>query len=373
VHDSLNRPLVGARVFAAIGPFGQTGNPNAMSFSNLSSFTTTTDLNGNYSLPKLPPSILYTVTASFANYINQTVSNVTVASSSTPTSLSFTLNQSSGASARPPVVTGFTAIAITSPSSPTRAAGGSLSAQTLNAIRRFILDQKGLSRHRAVDPQRLTLKQTITRATPAGAVIEADLFWDYAAIDNLFGYDILQATSLNPPNFISIALLRDPLGDRFSDVDLGLMPDTTYYYSVARLDTINFPSGNTTQGEGDPVSAVAVQPLNLIALTAPNSGATVNSTPTLSWTAVNRASLYQILVYDRFPTLQSDTDPNGVRPIWPADPSNPGASLVHAPATSQVYQGPALVSGHTYYWAVLAQDSTGSAFVVSPLQTFVAQ
>src|SRR5207249_3147491 len=150
------------------------------------------------------------------------------------------------------------------------------------------------------------------------------------------------------------ALLRDPLADRFSDVDLILTPDNSYYYSVARLDTINFPNNNG--GDGPPSDVRVVRPLSPISLASPNTGTVVTNPPTLSWTQVPRATLYQILVYDRFPDLQSDTDPNGVRPIWPQDPRNPGSSLVHDPNTSQVYQGPALVSGHTYYWAVLAQD-----------------
>jgi len=168
--------------------------------------------------------------------------------------------------------------------------------------------------------------------------------------------------------------VRDPLADRFSDVDLGLTPDITYYYSIARLDTINFTSGNTNAGEGPPSDTVAVDPLGPISLVSPASGARVSSgTPTLTWTAVNRAAMYQILVYDRFPDLQSDTDTvNGVQPIWPVDPHAPGASSVAAPAVSQTYQGPVLVSGHTYYWAVLAQDSVGSAFSVSPIQSFIA-
>ena len=67
-----------------------------------------------------------------------------------------------------------------------------------------------------------------------------------------------------------------------------------------------------------------------------------------------------MLVYDQFPTLQADTDPNGVPVLWSADFSG----------ISGTYAGPALISGHTYYWAVLAQDDVASAFSVSPLQTF---
>jgi hypothetical protein len=372
VTDTSGHVLRGARVFASIGPF--TGTGGGQFFSNLSSIGTTTDQNGTYTLAQLPPGSNYTVTASFAGFLNQTFSNISVnAPPAAVTVQPFQLATSSS-SPTPPIVTGLSALAVTSPAVPTRSAGGTSSSRGLNAIKAWIFAKKGLSRHHAAASKSVTLKKKPTRDTPAGSIIEADLFWDYENINNLFGYEVAQATNLNPPNFISIALIRDPLADRFSDVDLGLTPDITYYYSIARLDTINFPSGNINAGEGPPTDAVAIQPLGPINLVSPASGAvTATKTPLLTWTAVNRATLYQVLVYDRFPDLQSDTDTvNGVQPIWPVDPRVPNPSQVMAPATSQTYQGPALVSGHTYFWAVLAQDDAGSAFSVSPIQSFVA-
>ena len=89
---------------------------------------------------------------------------------------------------------------------------------------------------------------------------------------------------------------------------------------------------------------------------------------------MGRAALYQILVYDRFPNYPSETSEEGVRPIWPADIQNPGSSLIQdGNRTSQIYEGPTLIPGHTYYWAVLASDDVGSAFTISPIQAFIAQ
>jgi len=372
VTDTSGHVLRGARVFASVGPF--TGTGGGQFFSNLSSIGTTTDQNGTYTLAHLPPETNYTLTASFAGFVNQTFSNIAVNPPPAAATVQPFQLAASSSSPTPPMVTGLSALAVTTPTVPTRAAGGTSVSGGLNALKAWIFAKKGLSRHRAAASSSITLKTKPTRATPAGSIIEADLFWDYVNINNLFGYEVAQATNLNPPNFISIALVRDPLADRFSDVDLGLTPDITYYYSIARLDTINFTSGNTNAGEGPPSDTVAVDPLGPISLVSPASGARVSSgTPTLTWTAVNRAAMYQILVYDRFPDLQSDTDTvNGVQPIWPVDPHAPGASSVAAPAVSQTYQGPVLVSGHTYYWAVLAQDSVGSAFSVSPIQSFIA-
>ncbi len=371
VTDTSGHVLRGARVFAGIGPF--TGTGGGQFFNNLSSIGTSTDQNGHFTLAQLPPGSTYTVTASFAGFVNQSFSNISVHSPPAAATIQSFQLATSSSSPTPPTVTGMSALAITTPTVPTRSVGTTIDGRAVNAIKAWIYARKGLRQRHTAPASRITLKRQATRATPSGTIVEADLFWDYVNINNLFGYEVAQATNLSPPNFVSIALVRDPLADRFSDVDLGLTPDVTYYYSVARLDTINFPNGNTSAGESAPGDTVAIDPLGPIRLTAPQSGSVTVAAPTFSWTAVNRADKYQVLVYDRFPDLQSDTDTvNGVQPIWPQDAHNPGSSLVTAPALTQVYQGPALVSGHTYYWAVLAQDSVGSAFSVSPIQSFVA-
>lgn len=366
IRDNAGNPVQGARVFAAAPDPAQ-----AARFTSLGSFMAVTAADGSFIIPKLPPLNAgtnptgYVVTASFAGYTNQSAS--VQVNPKAVTNIALTLTASStGASLQ--TVQNFSALSITTPTTFTRAPGGSSADRALNALRHFILEKRGLLRHHAADPTRITRRGRVIRSTPSGSVIESDLFWDYTPLDNLLGYDVLRSAN-DASHFASIALLRDPLADRFADIDPALTPDTTYYYSVARLDTVNFPKNGD---EGPPATPVAVDPLQPLALSSPNNAATAGNPPTFSWTSVNRAALYQILVYDRFPDYQSDTDPNGVRPIWPADPQNPGASLVSAPATSQTYQGPALTSGHTYYWAVLAQDDVGSAYSVSPVRSFIA-
>ena len=161
--------------------------------------------------------------------------------------------------------------------------------------------------------------------------------------------------------FASIALLMDPLGDRFADDDPILTPGTTYFYSVAMVDTINFP---VTGVEGSPeIPAVAVDPLGPLSLTAPASGSTVTGVPTFTWAAASGGATYTVMVYNQFPNYQSDTAPNSVQPIWTASTSN----------LTQVYTGTgsaALVSGQTYYWVVLCQDSAIADFSISPIQSF---
>lgn len=357
VLDSGGNRVPGARVFASLGPVTSSGSPASEFFTNLASFNTTTRSDGGFTIPSLPPATNYSVTASLAGRINQTLSNVTVLSSSS-TQITLQLSNASGSSSVP-TPAGLFATTITAPLSPTRAAGDS--SGFLNVIRQIVLKKRGLLAHHVAPGQKIALHRSLTRDTPSGSLIETDLFWDYVQLDNLYGYDVVRATSISPANFTSIATVRDPQADRFADNDPLLTPDHFYYYSIARLDTINFPTGSG--GESAPIQPpVTVEPLGPLSLVSPSSGSVSAAPPAFRWNGVNRANLYKVLVYDQFPTLQNDTDPNGVAPLWSADFST----------TSAVYAGPALISGHTYYWAVLGQDDVASAFTISPLQTFVA-
>jgi hypothetical protein len=364
VLDNQGRPLQGARVFAGIP------NPNDnCDFNTLSSITAYTNNNGDYSIPNLAAGT-YTVTASYAGRVNQTLQNLNVTPGSN-INAPFTLVSGTGGGT--PIVSNFSAISITTPTTPTRAAAGNTNAVSgMEALRQWVRTRHAKRVHRTADVSKVFVGKSTSRATPAGSIIEGDLFWDYTQLDNLFGYVILRSDN-SDTNFRTIALLRDPLAERFADIDGTLTPDLNYYYSVARLDTVNFPANGD---EGDPSDLAVIRPLNAISLNSPAAGATTNARPLFSWTPVNRATLYQILVYDRFPTYQSNTAQNGTAPIWPADPNNPGTSLIdvsQGARNTQQYDGPALVSGRTYYWAVLASDDVGSAYTITPLQAFTVQ
>ncbi len=348
VRDNQGRALQGARVFAAI--------PNASSnteFNTLSSITAYTDANGDYVLPNLPAAT-YTVTASFAGRVNQTLQNLNVTAGSN-INASFTLVSGSGGGT--PVVANFSAYTLTTPATPTRAAESTNFTAGMEAVKQWVRSRHLKRIYPAADPKKVFVGKTISRATPAGTIIESDLFWDYTQLDNLFGYVVLRSDNIDT-NFRTIALLRDPLAARFADVDTALTPDLLYYYSLARLDTVNFPAKGDEGTASDPVS---VQPLNVLSLTAPTPGATPAAPPTFSWNTVNRVSRYQILLYDRFPNYQSKTAADGVAPIWSPEATSP-----------RRYDGPALVSGKTYYWAVLGIDSAVSAYTISPIQSFIA-
>ena len=200
---------------------------------------------------------------------------------------------------------------------------------------------------------------------------------DFEDLNNLYGYSIVRATG-SSSNFQDIATLRDPLADRYDDLDPVLTPGTSYFYNVGRLDTINFPNNINTSNSNPADVTIQVSPLNAIQVQLPTPNAKTGASPTFTWNAVSNASDYQVIVYDQFPALQ--TSNGGVIPYWPQDSQNPGNSLVAAPATSTTYDGPALQSGHTYYVVVLAQynpanndPSVGVSISVSPIQAFTAQ
>ena len=354
-------PIANARVFAADGPYTGGTAPNTYQYFTIAaSYTAFTDSNGNYSIAGIAPFTNYTVTASFTGYINQTQSNVAVGAGSAIPGINFALSPSSTSAALPDI-TGLGASTVTLPWTATRAASTNGQITGVYAIKQDLLRRLGYLNHSTASTRDIAIRSgKVTRGNPAGSLIETILVWDYAPVSNLLGYDILRSATVTNA-FGSIALVRDPLADRFTDDDPVLTPDTTYYYSLARTDTINFPKNGN---EGNPVvPVVAVAPLNALTLTAPTAGAVTSAAPTFKWNAVARVATYTVMVYSAYPNYQSSTDPNGVKPIW--------TSSVNT--TSVQYTGPALTSGNTYYWAVLAQDAPAVDFTISPIQSFIAQ
>ncbi|NLH98296.1 MAG: hypothetical protein GX446_02260 [Chthonomonadales bacterium] len=344
VIDPSGFALEGAKVFVG-GPWGST--------------MAVTNAYGNYEVRKLTPGLTYTVTCSLAGYVNDE-RTVTLAANESR-SLSFALSEGSFAGTIPaPQNPAAQAWTISSPI--TRSAGSS---GYIEWLKRAYRARRGLP----LEPRAVSQPAAAaSRVTPEGSVIEIDLFWDYRAWDDLFGYAIKRGLSRNPTAVT--AVLRDPLATAFFDVDSALTPNVTYHYTIHSLDTIGFPADGRVGPASDNVSANPLQP---IAATSPGQNATVTGDPLFRWTPVSGAEAYQVIVWDRFPDLQNVNDPQGVVPLWPADMNNPGASKVHAPATSLTYSGPYLQSGRTCYWVVIAADDGEYSLSVSPIAKFIAR
>lgn len=349
----------GAKVFIA-GPLGST--------------LAVADDNGNYTARRIPGGFTYQVTASFAGLVNQTRS-VHVAANQTA-SASFALGN--GSSQGPiPAPTNVSAQAWTVADTVTRAANAAASGtpQGLYEWLKHVYRQK---RGLPDKPQAKNIQLAKTsRLWPTGSVVEVDLFWDFQSYNDFFGYAIKRGTDQSPLDVT--AVVRDPLTSVFFDVDPLLTPDVTYRYTVHRLDTIDFPANGTLGPASATASAI---PLNTLRSTAPAQDAQTSATPLFQWQAVNRAQGYQVYVWDKFPALLFDpnnaNEPAAVQPIWPQNLNSPGSSFVTGNGnTSVTYQGPALQSGHTYYWMVVAVDSTNQSSITalsgSPLRRFTVR
>jgi hypothetical protein len=350
--------LPGAKVFVNVKFSPQNGSPYT-----LASTLVLTDNDGYYEVDKLTPNVNYIVTASLAGFINQTRENVLVSPNSVTTA-SFAL-ASSGSLGPIPAPQGLFAQAWTVQTDVSRA--DSRTKSVYEWLKHHYRQKAGLPD----GPQaRHIERKTTGRFTPAGSVAEVDLFWDYAQYDDMFGYLIKRGTSAN--QLADTAVLRDPLAGLFFDADPALTPDVVYYYTVHRLDTIQFPQDGTVGPASDTVSA---QPFLPIRATGPGQGQTVSGNPLFRWTQVSGASAYQIYLWDSFPDLTNPNDPNSAHRIWPADLNNPGSSLViGGNNTQQAYDGPVLSHG-TYYWLVVALDSSSApkTFSASQIARFTEQ
>ncbi len=376
ITDQNGSPLAGARVFMAPGPVSSTsGGVTSQYFSSLGSFTTYTNTSGRYTLPMIPTvtadgtqsAQIYTVSASFAGYINQTTSNVTLTAGQTA-ALNFTLTASSSGSTQP-LVSNLDASMFTVPVVPTRAAGATAQQIAYQNIIDALLLKRGIQPgHQAAsrNVQMHTRNSMQTRSVPSGSIIETNITWNYQASNSLFGFDILRAdnlTNAGAPNFFSEALLRDSLADQFFDTDPAFTPGQVYYYNVAPLDTILFPQ-NGTEPTPDPNATMQVSPLSPLSLQSPIGGQTVSSQPVLAWSSISNIGQYTVLIYNQFPDYQSTTD--GVSPI---------VTQTLPPATTSYTPSAPLASG-TYYWFVIAQytpptRNTGYAYSISPIGSFV--
>jgi len=344
VIDAGGFPIPGAKVFVG-GPWG--------------SILAITDAFGVYEALRVPAGYRYTVTCSVPGFLNETRTDILV-TSGMMTAVSFALQPASSQGAMPGP-SDLSAQAWTVAASVSRAADGRPRGVYEWLKRQYRL-RKGLPEGPVASAvQRLGGG----RVTPAGSVVEIDLFWTYASYNDLFGYVVRRGTS--PSGLADTALLRDPLARVFFDVDSALTPDRTYYYTVHRVDTVDFPARGTVGPASDTASA---QPLQPIVAESPSQGASVSGDPLLVWSRVPGAADYQVYVWDRFPDLQSDTDPDGAVPIW--GPGDAG-SLVAVPATEVRYAGPALTPGRTYYWLVVAADSGGDNLSASQIARFTAR
>jgi hypothetical protein len=355
-----------------IGPSGLLlENAKVFIGGPLGSTLAITDRNGNFTANRLTPGVTYTMTASLAGFVNDTKTAHVAANQATQVSFALERGTNQGTI---PAPTNLFAQSWTVADTVTRSA--SKERGVFEWLKKVYREKRGLKS----GPQAKSIQQKPSgRSTPSGSVVEVDLFWDFVSYTDLFGYAIKRSFDQNNmANAEVTAVLRDPLTSLFFDVDPILTPDVPTYYTVHALDTIGFPESGAVGPPSNVATAIPFEPLRA---QSPVGGAVVSGNPTFRWTAVNGAQAYQVYVWDEFPALFFDpsrpNEPAASQPIWPADLNNPGNTVVLAPGTSLVYQGPALQAGRTYYWMVVAMDSANPANITtlsaSQIAKFVAQ
>lgn len=196
---------------------------------------------------------------------------------------------------------------------------------------------------------------------PLGSIIEAELSWTPPSANDLAGYVLDRSVGSGP--FSTIDRFADPTATAYDDLDPLYSADQTYQFRISAASTSLIQSAAS--------NIAAMQPFAPLGGLSPASGALVTGAPAFSWQPVPRALLYQVLVLSRPPDL---SDISRMPLVWP-----PASNLAAAQTagTQLGYGGPALQSGTTYYWLVLAADrtnfATAQALSASQVQTFTTR
>ncbi|HWA82331.1 MAG TPA: carboxypeptidase-like regulatory domain-containing protein, partial [Fimbriimonadaceae bacterium] len=287
-----------------------------------------TDSDGNFTMPTLLGGQSYTVVASAVGY-DSDPDTVTIPAGQSQ-NLLFTLKNATDPLL--PAPTNLFGQAWTTPHESTTRVQGQRAA--LEAVKNMI------------DPRRSSHRQT--RDTSNGNFVEIDLEWDAMSDPSLIGFEIYRAPGNVGYNSLQgIDFYRDPLATLYEDMDASFQENQTYSYAITAFNT---NAGDTNNSESDFSNEVVVTTLGDLFLDPVTTGPL-----TFHWEAASGAQSYQVYVFDRIPSV-------GITSIWNANTTS----------TQLAYGGPALTSGHTYYYVVLGQTNDGTGKTLSLIDSFVA-
>ncbi|HVT12257.1 MAG TPA: carboxypeptidase-like regulatory domain-containing protein [Fimbriimonadaceae bacterium] len=310
-----------AHVFAAATNGGGT-------VTVFSSSYVLTDSSGNFSMPTLLGGQSYTVVASAVGY-DSDPDTVTIPAGQTQ-NLLFTLKNATDPLL--PAPTNLFGQSWTTPHVSTTRVQGQQAA--LEAVKNMI------------DPRRSSHRQT--RDTSNGNFVEIDLEWDAMSDPSLIGFEIYRAPGNVGVNSLQgIDFYRDPLATLYEDMDASFQENQTYSYAITAFNT---NAGDTNNSESGFSNEVVVTTLGDLFLDSVTTGPL-----TFHWEAASGAQNYQVYVFDRIPSV-------GITSIWNANTTS----------TQLAYGGPALTSGHTYYYVVLGQTNDNTGKTLSLIDSFVA-
>lgn len=315
IRDRFGNRVAGARVYAQ-------GNALTGSLAIANS-------NGDYSMGGLMAGVTYQLTATAAEFDSDL--DAVNLSAGDDRRVDFVLGDGSNPAMEAPE--NLVAIAWTTPSEISRDAEMRAG---INAVKDMI------------EPRRKTQSN---RTTINGNNVEVNLFWDPYNDDyeSLLGFGIYRATSAGGAS-AAIDFVREPSAFFFQDLDDGLREDRDYFYEITALNT-QYP--DTFNSESDFSNRYGVRTLGDLFLLVEDL-----SPLTFRWEDAIGAEEYIVYLFEEYPGI-------GVNSIWNTE-SNPTTG------TSQVYNGPNLVSGRRYYYVVLGLANGGDSRTLSFIADFVA-
>ncbi|MEN6372658.1 MAG: carboxypeptidase-like regulatory domain-containing protein [Armatimonadota bacterium] len=389
VTDVDNDPLPNARVIAV----ARYPQDRAVDEASVISKVAVTDRYGRYVIDNLPASItvggkkeelVYDVIASFAGKSGQpggfeNVTKTATVGADMVTTLNFKLEASDVIT--PPTPAGWTSegaiyvISYTLPTSITSRAEVS----AYDAIKSCISEKS----RKAV-----AFKNKIARRSPpSGTLIENDVIW-YSIWNGQYGIDVpsnlagfsiyrSQTSNIEVSDHYLLDFIRDPSIVTYTDTSSSLTAGNTYWYGVTSVSTSYLDAYNNfnSDAESDMSYPASVTPLGKLTVQLPPDNAKVNTgSPTFKWVPLNRARSYKVFVYEGYPILdalftpQGDTERPDHLPAWGESDVVTGSTVTFSDPDFS------LVAGHTYYWVVMASDSSdfdqGDAFAISELRSF---
>lgn len=178
--------------------------------------------------------------------------------------------------------------------------------------------------------------------------IETQLDWVYSVTSETQGYGIYRSPG-NVANPTGYDFFYDPVASTFFDNDNGLQPLSTYTYAVTSTSA-HYPD--------DPTNTQSALSNTVVARTLDRLNVGTYNRGTFTWSGGSGATSYIVYVFDEFPSIE--------RSIFASN------ETARVSGTSWVYNGPALVSGHTYYWFVLGLANGDSSRTISQVASFKA-
>jgi hypothetical protein len=313
VVDNLGRPLQGARVFAMAPNDGGV----------YTSTTALTDAEGDFDLDTLQSNVDYRIVASGLGY-NSDVDVVNVAAGDSEELLLALKNPTNDAL---PAPTGLDWVSWVTPREETRSRETDSAYE--NVKRRF-------------DPR--TPQRSLTRDSSGGNYVEADLFWDpYPNNDSHIGFGVYRRFAgdiWRPADFI-----RDPEAEMYVDLDSQMLDFDTIDYVITAINTVESESADSNQ--------ITVETLDDLETTSVLQGPV-----RFRWLTGSGGEEFIVYLFDEYPTMGNNS-------IWDNASSPVGG-------TELTYTGPALQSGHRYYYIVLGLANSQRSRTLSRVESFVA-